>query len=322
MPLQNGTLVRIPTIDFAQIRATEQRIRQADKALNTRKAYASGWKSFVAWCAAAERSWLPAAPATVQDYATWCIGRGHRLNTVFIRMSAITHYHRDAGLDTPCDQSVKLYLVNARRELKEEPAGKAALSCELLRKIAPRFPETTAGVRNRAMILLGFASGWRRSEIVALRFSDVQFVSEGLAVWQRSSKTDQAGKGRLVGIERGKHAATCPVRALEAWLKLRGEWEGPLFVKISSQGDVTRSALAARAEVLHNALQDVLDAAGEDWRRYGAHSLRAGMITEAAKHGASEISIMLRTGHRSSATLRRYIRPAGIFDFNPLKDVL
>jgi len=322
MPIQNAMFVRIPTINFEQIRETEERIRRAEKSPNTRKAYENGWKLFLAWCAAADRNGLPAEPRTVQDYATWSIARGHRLETVFVRMSAITHYHREAGLDTPCNESVRLYLANARRDLREEPGGKAALSYDLLRKIAPRFPDTPAGVRNKAMILLQFAAGWRRSEIVALRRSDVHFVPEGVALWQRSSKTDQTGKGRLVGIDRGKRALTCPVRALDAWLAVRGEWEGPLFVRMDPRGTPTRSALASRAEALHNALKRVLESAGENSRRFGSHSLRAGMITEAALHGASEAAIMQRTGHHSSAMVRRYIRPANLFEFNPLKGVL
>lgn len=319
---QHGTFVRVPTIDFEAIRATEQRILQAQKAVNTRLAYAHGWKMFLAWCAAAERSSLPAEPATVQEHAAWSIARGLRLNTVLVRMSAIAHYHREAGLANPCDRSVRLFLMNARRELREEPGGKAALPYELLRNIASRFPDTLPGIRNRAMILLQFAAGWRRSEIVALRYSDVNFVAQGIALWQRSSKTDQTGEGRLVGIERGKRAVTCPVRALEAWLAIRGDWEGALFVRSGPHGEMTRTALASRAEVLHMALQRVLEKAGEDAGRFGSHSLRAGMITEAAQHGASEIAIMRRTGHKTSACLRRYIRPANIFEFNPLKGVL
>lgn len=317
-----GRFVRIPTINFEEIRKTEARIQQAERAPNTRLAYAHGWKTFLAWCDAAECSALPAEPTTVRDFAAWSIARGHRLNTVFVRMSAISHYHRAAGLATPCDESVRAFLANARRDLREEPAGKTALSYPLLRRIALCFPDTLPGTRNRAMILLQFAAGWRRSEIVALRRGDVHFVAKGMALWQRSSKTDQAGEGRLVGIERGKRALTCPVRALEKWLELRGEWDGPLFVRFSPRGEMTHAALAPRAETLHKALKSVLQRAGEDARRFGSHSLRAGMITEAAQHGASEAAIMRRTGHKTSACLRRYIRPANIFEFNPLKGVL
>lgn len=320
--VRHGIVLRTVTVDFEELRRTEARIMEAQKALNTRRAYTSGWKAFVSWCAAVERIWLPAEPATVRDFATWCITQQYRLSTVALRLSAIAHYHQNAGAAAPVDEAVRRYLANAKRELKEEPAGKAALTYDILRRAAARFPDTAVGIRNRAMILLGFASGWRRSEIVALRLTDISFVPQGLALWQRSSKTDQIGEGRLVGIERGQRAVTCPVRALQAWLSLRGDWAGPLFVRIGPRQQVTRIGLEPRGETMHNALKRVLEQIGEDPRRFGAHSLRSGMITEAAKHGASEAAIKQRTGHKSSETLQKYIRPANIFEFNPLKGVL
>jgi integrase len=319
---QPGCFLRTLRIDFQEIRRTEERIMQARKALNTRRAYAHAWKHFIAWCEAVERSWLPADPQTVQDFATWCIMQNYRLSTVAIRMSAIGHYHHDAGLETPYDASVRRYLLNAKRDLKEEPAGKAALTYELLRQMAWRFPETPVGIRNKAMILLQFAAGWRRSEVVALRHADVHFVPQGVALWQRSSKVDQTGEGRLVGIERGRRVVTCPVLALERWFDVRGHWDGPLFVRMGPSGAFTRQGLEPRGETLHNALKRMLARIGEDPERFGSHSLRAGMITEAAKHGASESAIKQRTGHKCSETLQKYIRPANIFEFNPLKGVL
>lgn len=319
---EHSLFLRTVRVDFQEIRRTEERILQAAKARNTRLAYANGWKMFLAWCAAVERDWLPAEPRTVQDFLTWSITQGFRLGTIALRMSAITHYHREAGFETPFDASVRRYFANARRDLKEEPAGKAALTYEMLRTSALHFPDTPLGIRNRAMILLTFASGWRRSETVALRRSDVSFVPQGLALWQRSSKSDQTGEGRLVGIERGKRALTCPVRALQAWMKVRGDWDGPLFVRMTSTGELTRQGFEPRGEMLHHALKRAIAAIGENPVRFGAHSLRAGMITEAAKHGASESAIMLRTGHKSSRMLRRYIRPCNIFEFNPLRAVL
>ena len=224
-------------------------------------------------------------------------------------MSAIAHYHLEAGLKSPYDESIQRYLTSARRHLKEGPSGKKALTYELLRKVVQRFPaNTTLGIRNRAMVLLDFASGWRRSEIVALGYSDVRLVPEGLELWQRASKVDQTGEGRLVGIRPGKRRLTCPIRALRAWLEVRGHWRGPLFVRIHRNGTPTREGLEPRGSALHQALKRALAEVGEDASEFGAHSLRAGMVTEAAKHGASESAIMMRTGHKSSQTLRRYIR--------------
>lgn len=295
---------------------------QAEKALNTRSAYASGWKAFLAWCAAAQCAPLPASPESVRDFVTWCIMQHYRMSTIMIRVCAIAHYHERAGLPSPYDDTTRKYVSNARRQAREQPAGKLALTYRMLQRIAPLFPDTPTGVRNRAMIFLGFAAGWRRSEIVALRSSDVHFLPQGLALWQRYSKTDQKGEGRLVGIEPGSRELTCPVRALAAWLQLRGDFEGPLFVRMTNRQRVTREALEPRGEILHLALKKLIAQIGENAAEFGAHSLRAGMITEAAKSGASEAAIKQRTGHRCSKTLQRYIRPANIFDFNPMRNVL
>jgi integrase len=322
-PPEQGLLFSLGDIDFRAIRATEERILRANVARNTEQAYRSSWKFFRAWCEAAGRIACPASPKTVQDFASWSITEGLRLETVGVRMNAIRYYHCQAGEPSLVDASVRLFLAHAKRELKEERHGKAAITYDHLRRIAAHLGgSSTLEVRNRAMILLTFASGWRRSEIVRLNLSDVTFVPKGIELWQRWSKTDQTAEGRLVGIEAGTKPLTCPVRALRAWLKIRGTWEGPLFVRLVRGQGITHERLNSRGEMLYLALKQAIDQIGEDPEKFGAHSLRAGMITEAAKHGASEAAIKLRTGHKCSKTLQRYIRPATAFDFNPLKGVL
>ena len=316
------SLLQLGEVDMEQIERAERKIDAAHKAVNTHKAYHFCWNAFVAWCKAAGCDSLPADPRTAQKFVTWSLDHGYRVCTVSLRMSAIRHYHREAGYESPIDEKLRCHLANARRMLKEKPGGKAAITYDILQSISRGLPDTVSGIRNRAMILLAFASGWRRTEVLSLELADVRFVPRGLEMWLSSSKTDQKGDGRLVGIEPGQRALTCPVAALRAWIALRGDWQGPLFPRILPGGMISREALGARGVALHRVLREILEVIGEDEKRFGAHSLRAGMITEAAKHGASEAAIMQRTGHRSSATLRRYIRPATAFDFNPLKGVL
>ena len=213
-------------------------------------------------------------------------------------------------------------MIKAKRDRKEEPRGKAAVTRFHIAEMAKILKDNPIEVRNFTMILLAFVSGWRRSEISLLQYGDVQFVREGMTLWLRSSKTDQQGKGRIVGIHKGRSALTCPVRAMRAWLKIRGTWDGPLFVRFTPKGGITRDGLAGRGQTLYNALKDALDDLGEDSRRFGAHSLRAGMVTEASRAGATEASIMRSTGHSTSAMLQRYIRPAKLFDMNPMRGVL
>jgi integrase len=316
------TLLLDPYVDLEAIMRDERRIGQASRSENTKEAYFFAWRAFCLWCEAASLPSLPASACTVQHFSTWCLQAGYRINTVILRLSGIAHYHVEAGYLSPVTREIWHYIENAKRHFKEESRAKRAITCEMLRKIVARLPDTPTGTRNRAMILVAFAAGWRRTEVTGLRYSDLRFVPRGIELWLRSSKTDQTGKGRLIGIQPGDHDITCPVLALRAWIAIRGVWEGPLFPRISPQQEVTRDALARRGQVIHMALKRFLDAIGEDPRYFGAHSLRAGMITEAAKNGATEAAIMQRTGHKCSATLRRYIRPATAFDFNPLRGVL
>ncbi len=295
----------------------------AKKAVCTKRAYASGWKAFEYFCNEAGREVLPTTPSNVSDFVVWCINQGLRLATVEVRLNAIGHYHREAGLSSPVDKSVRGLLANARRELKEAPGGKAALSYDMLTRLVGKLSTSEAlDVRNRAMILVGFSAGWRRSEVVALQFADVSFEPEGMTLFQLSSKTDQEAESRLVGIQPGKRLATCPVRALQRWIELRGSWEGPLFTRLTPGHRITRKPLHARGETLHLAIKRGTRLIGEDPSRFGAHSLRAGMVTEAARHGACEAAIKARTGHKSSEVLQQYIRPARVFEFNPLAQVL
>jgi integrase len=309
------------SIDFAAIRRREASILKADSAPNTRIAYANGWKAFRAWCVLAGIAPLPATTQNVQDFATWCINESYRLSTVMLRLSAITHYHRADGHATPFAKVVRSYLTQARRELKESPRGKTALTYARLCEVVAGLPDTPLGIRNRALILLGFATGWRRSELVALNMADAGFEEYGLHLVQRRSKTDQLGFGREVGIPPGTRDLTCPLRAMRAWLAIRGNWEWPLFVRCRGKC-VSRKGLGQRGEVLHLALKGAVAKLGENPRKFGAHSLRAGMITASAENGASESAIMLRTGHRCYEMIRRYIRPTRIFKCDPLKGVL
>jgi site-specific recombinase XerD len=308
-------------IDENAIKSTEQRIQLARKSRNTSIAYRSGWRQFCAWCVAAGCSSLPASADTVKDFISWSIHYGYRLQTISVRLCAIAHFHAEAGFPRPLD-GIREYFINARRAVLEDRRGKASVTYPMLLRIARTFPDTSCGIRNRSMVLLAFATGWRRSEIVGLRFRDVRLVDEGVELFLRVSKTDQTGKGRTVGIQPGRNPETCPIRALERWLSLRGDFEGPLYVRMASSQRLTEFGLEPRGEALKDALKRAIEKIGVNAKAYGAHSLRAGMITEATKHGATEASIMQRTGHRCSKTLQRYIRPAQVFDFNPLRDVL
>ena len=169
------------------------------------------------------------------------------------------------------------------------------ITAEQLRQMLDRHSELDPfEVRNAAMLLVTFSAGWRRSETSALDLADVSFVPQGLTLWQAYSKSDQTGKGRLVGIDKGKRKRTCPVRALKAWLALRGAWPGPLFTRILNGGRVTEQRLSD--EAVYRIVKSGLERIGVDPGPYGARSLRSGFVTCAAENGATEVAIQMRTG--------------------------
>ena len=290
---------------------------------NTLRAYASAWRAFRAWCGEAARTPLPAEPDTVQDFIVWSITEGYRIESCYSRMSAIAHYHRAASLPSPLNPSIWQLMQNAKRHLKERPAGMTALTPELLKRILEKFSDKyPVDVRNKALLLVTFAAGWRRSEPCQLDRTDVEFTGAGMTLFQPSSKTDQEAHGRFVFIARGRNKETCPVSALQRWLELRGDWHGPLFTRCSSNGTPGTRRLYARGDVLYRLMKDCLAKIGVDPTHYGAHSTRSGMMTASAENGADVLAIMQRTGHRSIASVIRYIRPVKAFQRDPLAGVL
>jgi site-specific recombinase XerD len=175
------------------------------------------------------------------------------------------------------------------------------------------LPQSLRGLRDRALLLVGFAGGFRRSELAALDLMDVTDVEEGLKVLIKRSKTDQEAAGRVIGICFGSTPNTCPVRAYRAWVKASGIAEGPIFRQFHNQkmGDRAISPQTV-ALVVKRAAERV----GLDSGELAGHSLRSGLATTAARNGVSEAAIMKQTGHRSVQMVRRYIREAELFQDN------
>jgi len=211
---------------------------------------------------------------------------------------------------------------SAARALKERPGGRVPLTLEQVRSLShllSRLPSPKAA-RDRAIIVLGFALGWRGSELAALQLSDVRFSGGGLRVQQWGCKTDQEGVGRVVQIPPGRRVLTCPVRVLRAWLNVRGRWPGPLFCAVNWRGDVLRNGISC--DVVRSVVKGWVSSVGEDSGQFGSHSMRAGMATAGAEAGASELAIMQRGGWKSIAMVARYVRPVVAAKADPLAGVL
>jgi integrase len=288
-------------------------LRQS-KAPNTRRAYRADWAHFESWCRAAGRTSLPASEDTLMLYFS-ALAVVSKVSTIERRLAALSQAHQACGFDGSIrGATLRALLAGIRRAKGTAPETKAPLLADELRTVLGQIPQDPRGLRDRALLLLGFAGGFRRSELVAVDAADVVFSSEGVAVTLRRSKTDPEGQGRKIGIPRGARPETCPVRALAAWLASAAITSGPLFRPVGRRGQPGERRLSDRSVAL--IVKQRVRAAGLDPLRYSGHSLRAGLATSAARNGASERSIMNQTGHRSIAMVRRYIREADLFHDN------
>lgn len=283
------------------------------RARNTLRAYRSDWQDFVSWCQAYSLQALPALPETVALYLTE-LADDHKVSTIQRRLTAIGVAHAHAQLDSPSQHTtVRSLMAGIRRTLGVAQEGKAPALTEDVKAMVAGLGQTRHALQERALLLLGFAGAFRRSELVGLNVEELKFGRQGLAVTLRRSKTDQEGQGRLVGIMHGSEAATCPVRSLRAWLKAAGIESGAVFRSIDRagrMGDRLSDKAVARA-VKRGAVR-----AGLDPALYAGHSLRAGLVTSAAAAGVEERIIMRQTGHTSQRMVRKYMRDAEIFRDN------
>lgn len=283
-------------------------------AANTRRAYRADWEAFTAWCALHAVPALPTEPSTLVLYLT-DQAAVLKTSTLQRRLAAIAQAHRLAGHPSPTeDITVRTVWRGIRRTKGTAQAAKQALLVHELRALLGVLPISPLGVRDRALLLLGFAGAFRRSELVALDVADLVVGPDGVTVTIRRSKTDQEGVGQRVGIPYGRHRDTCPVLALTTWLELAQFTSGPIFRPITRHGAILPTRLSDRA--VARIVQRVAAAAGLDPARYAGHSLRAGLATSAALAGAEERDIMRQTRHQSLTVARRYIRAGSLFRNN------
>jgi site-specific recombinase XerD len=290
-----------------------QRFASMATASNTQRAYNAA--DFATWCSAQHLEALPARPETVGLYLA-SLAETHKVSTITRRLAAIAKQHRNAGLDSPASMrhsAVHDVVAGIRRDKGTRAQTKRALSTDELRAMVARIPATPHGLRDRALLLIGFAGGFRRSELAAITLDHVEDTPDGLKILIPRSKTDQEGEGRTIGIPYGSDPRSCPVRAYRAWIAAAGITEGPVFRHFHNR---TMGTEAITDRVVALTVKKAAERAGLDADVLAGHSLRAGLATSASRNGASERSIMKQTGHRSVAMVRRYIREAELFHDN------
>lgn len=300
---------------------TPESLARASRAEGTWRGYAANWRDFNIWCADHGVPALPAAPETVGAYLADA-GRRLKPSTVDRHLSAILVHHRRAG--HPLDRhhpAIGDVLNGLRRVVGVRPEGKTALTTADLAAVVATLPDSLAGIRDRALLLLTFCACLRRSESATLQVRDLFFTSEGLVVTVRRSKEDQEGRGLCKGVPFGAHEQTCPVRAARRWKMAARLDDGPLWRPIDRHdrlrpGAISGEAVAAiakRAVARWAATQGMSTADCDALRScIAGHSLRSGFCTSAAEAGATALQIQQVSGHRRLSTISRYVRQADL----------
>jgi site-specific recombinase XerD len=297
-----------PALPAADIEKAADLARQ-EKAKATQRAYGSDFDIFRTWCAVRGVIALPATAESVAAFLACEVETGIRPSTIGRRVAAIRYAHKLAGHAVPTDdERVRATVRGIRRSLGTAARRKAPATAERIISMALGTGDGLKGLRDRALLLMGFAGAFRRSELVALDCEDIEQCETGIKITIRHSKTDQEGQGTIIAIVRGSIA--CPVGALQAWRDAAGITTGPLFRSIRKGGQVG-------ARLTDQSVADIVKANAErvglDPKQFAGHSLRAGFLTSAAKRGASIFKMMDVSRHRSVDTLRGYVRDAEIF---------
>jgi len=321
-------ITKAPESDLAGLVEAAADYASLARADATKRAYRHDWQSWQFWAERRHLVALPAAPGAIAAYLADQADKGRSISTIARALTSISVAHKLARAGEPTrDPIVRETWAGICRAKGIAPLRQAApLLPEDLVRICSVLPHTAIGARDRAILLFGFASALRRQEIGRINVGDLTDRPEGLRLIVRRSKTDQEGKGRIVGIPFGV-SDLCPVAALRTWLEVAGIKSGAVFRRVLDS--------RRRQAELFPDLGDRLDgraiclvvkkaaiAAGYDGSIYSGHSLRAGFCTAAAAAGATERAIARHTGHKSERVLRGYIREGGLFDDNACKGLL
>jgi site-specific recombinase XerD len=294
------------------------------KANNTLRAYKSDFHDFGLFCVKNSFKPLPTEPRIVSLYLTYLSTKNIKISTIKRRLVSIGVIHKLKGhyLDTKHPSIIENIMGIKRRKGTIQKAKKPLL-INSLKKIINVIDQQKKNeikiLRDRSIILIGFAGGFRRNEIVSLDFDDLEFVNEGLKIRLKRSKTDQYGEGAMKGIPYFDNLQYCPVISIQRWIEVSKINSGPLFRRFRKGSNLSENRLSDQTVAL--LIKDYLEFAGIDSKNYSGHSLRSGFATTAAEAGAEERSIMAMTGHKSTEMVRRYIKEANVFKNNALNKI-
>ena len=280
------------------------------KAENTLRAYQADFKDFRLFCIKNGLVALPTDPKILSIYLTH-LSSFCKFSTLKRRLASIKVIHKIKGhyLDTK-HPIITENLLGIKRIHGVKKKSKKPLLINDLKLIINKINEEKNEIKklkNKSLILIGFAGGFRRSELVSIKYDDVDFVTEGVKIFIKRSKTDQTGEGMTKAIPYFENPSYCPVIALKQWIEFTGIKSGKIF----NISDKSVALIIKKYALL----------AGLDYTKYAGHSLRSGFATSTAEIGADERSIMAMTGHKTTQMVRRYIQEANLFKNNALNKI-
>ena len=280
------------------------------KAHNTLRAYQADFKDFKLFCIKNGLVSLPTEPKILSIYLTH-LSSFCKFSTLKRRLASIKVIHKIKGhyLDTK-HPIITENLLGIKRVHGVKQKSKKPLLINDLKLIINQINEEKNEIKkfkNKSLILIGFAGGFRRSELVSIEYDDIDFVTEGVKIFIKRSKTDQTGEGMIKAIPYFENSSYCPVIALKQWLEISNLKSGKIF----NISDKSVALIIKKYALL----------AGLDYTKYAGHSLRSGFATSTAEMGADERSIMAMTGHKTTQMVRRYIQEANLFNNNALNKI-
>jgi|TARA_B100001964_G_scaffold235336_1_gene295287 site-specific recombinase XerD len=283
---------------------------KSSKAPNTLRAYKADYKDFASFCIKNGFKPMPSEPKIISFYLTY-LSKSSKFSTLKRRLASISVIHKLSGhyIDTKHPMITENLMGIKRIKGSYQKAKKPILikDLKLIINVIDKDKNEENRFKNRALILIGFAGGFRRSELVAIDYEDVEFVSEGVKIFVKRSKTDQSGEGMTKGIPYFSNSNYCPVISLKNWIEKSKIKSGKIFNMSDKNVALTVKKYTALA--------------GLDSNKYSGHSLRSGFATSTAELGAEERNIMAMTGHKTTQMVRRYIQEANLFKNNALNKV-
>ena len=281
------------------------------KSANTIRAYQSDYNDFSLFCSKNGFQAMPTQPKILALYLTH-LSSYSKYSTLKRRLASISILHKTKGhyIDTKHPIIIE-NLMGIKRTNGSNQKGKKPLLISdlklLIKAIHQSKEKDNRKIRDKALVLIGFSGGFRRSELVDIEYEDIEFVSEGVKIFVKRSKTDQSGEGMTKAIPYFENESFCPVKALQKWIEEADLKDGKIF-------NISDKSVAL-------IIKKYANYAGLDAQRYAGHSLRSGFATSTAEAGAEERNIMVMTGHKSTEMVRRYIKEANLFKNNALNKI-